>query len=312
MIDHVILSPQTGKEPSLIMLQVKGSPLLWTDSGCLSLQFHKCHDVVVRVDGCFKFHEIQKDHPSIPKNSARHFSCRGLHLKLFLGWGIHISPLHGLSFWHWLVAVAPHLVTSNGTNQETITFSLILAQWVVMDLHTMFFLFLCEHSLDSPGANFVIFQHCHHTPSNKLKPVFNFIFNFPGCYLPTHMDGLIKTLHLVMWELCVTIQNVVSLSCHCCYWINALLTASLCQHPLFVLHKCSASIHEFQWVQFFLHRGITLHTFSSYALPCQTPFCQTVLLLQSVIWQPNVMEYWWEGSTSTATPPMSDWRCEPT
>ena len=33
------------------------------------------------------------------------------------------------------------------------------------------------------------------------------------------------------------------------------------------------------------------------------PFCQTVPLLPSVTWQQNVMEYWCEGSASTAIPP---------
>ena len=39
--------------------------------------------------------------------------------------------------------------------------------------------------------------------------------------------------------------------------------------------------------------------------PGQTPFCQTAPLLLSVTWQQNVMEYWWEGSTSTAILPTS-------
>ena len=33
--------------------------------------------------------------------------------------------------------------------------------------------------------------------------------------------------------------------------------------------------------------------------------CQTVPLLSSVTWQQNVMEYWWEGSASTAISPTS-------
>jgi len=38
---------------------------------------------------------------------------------------------------------------------------------------------------------------------------------------------------------------------------------------------------------------------------CQTPFCQTALLLPSVTQQQHVTEYWWEGSISTAIPPTS-------
>ena len=33
------------------------------------------------------------------------------------------------------------------------------------------------------------------------------------------------------------------------------------------------------------------------------PFCHTAPLLPSVTQQQNVMEFWWEGSTSTAIPP---------
>jgi len=45
--------------------------------------------------------------------------------------------------------------------------------------------------------------------------------------------------------------------------------------------------------------------FASYALPLQTSFCQTAPLLPSVTQQQHVMEYWWEGSISTATLPIS-------
>ena len=36
------------------------------------------------------------------------------------------------------------------------------------------------------------------------------------------------------------------------------------------------------------------------------PFHHTAPLLPSVTWQQHVMEYWWEGSASTAIPPTSD------
>lgn len=81
--------------------------------------------------------------------------------------------------------------------------------------------------------------------------------------------------------------------------------SSLCSHPLFGLHNRSASIDEYQWVQCFPHGGIQFHIFASYSLQCQALFCQIVPLLPSVAWQKNAMEYWWEGSTSTAIPPTS-------
>jgi len=56
---------------------------------------------------------------------------------------------------------------------------------------------------------------------------------------------------------------------------------------------------------FFLHGGVEFHAFTPYTLPCQKLFCQTAPLLPSVAWQQHVMEFWWEGSTSTAIPPPS-------
>jgi len=108
--------------------------------------------------------------------------------------------------------------------------------------------------------------------------------------------------------------------CDSCAWLSgiwlvfhiAIATAETCHPPphcanihLFGLHKLSASIDECHWVQFFPHGGIQLHTFASYALPCPMPFCQTAPLLSSVAQQQNLMEYWWEGSTSTAISPAS-------
>ena len=88
---------------------------------------------------------------------------------------------------------------------------------------------------------------------------------------------------------------------HC--W-NAPPITSLCSHSLFGLHKCSASVDECQCVPFFLHRQFKWHTIVSYLLPCHMPCCQTAPLLPSVTWQQNVVEYWWEGLTSTAIPPI--------
>ena len=43
---------------------------------------------------------------------------------------------------------------------------------------------------------------------------------------------------------------------------------------------------------------------ASNTLPYQLPFCQTAPLLPSVTWQQYIMEYWQDGSTSTAIPPI--------
>jgi len=56
---------------------------------------------------------------------------------------------------------------------------------------------------------------------------------------------------------------------------------------------------------FFFHGGIQRHTSASYEHPCQEPFCQTAILLPSVTQQQHAMECWWEGSVTTAIPPIS-------
>jgi len=60
------------------------------------------------------------------------------------------------------------------------------------------------------------------------------------------------------------------------------------------------SIGAFLFI-YFLHGRIQFFTFASHTLPCQMPFfCQIAPLLP---WHQDVMEYWWEGSTSTAMSP---------
>jgi len=88
--------------------------------------------------------------------------------------------------------------------------------------------------------------------------------------------------------------------CHCHHSWNTSPISSLCD-----LRKHSASLSECQWVTFFPHAGIQWHVFASSILPCQAPFCHATPLLPSVSRRQNVMEYWWEGSTSTAIPPIS-------
>ena len=75
----------------------------------------------------------------------------------------------------------------------------------------------------------------------------------------------------------------------------------LCSHPLFGLHKYSASMDKVQWLQFFSAWNSIPH-FVSYTLACHLPFCQTAPLLPSVTRLQSVM-YWWEVSASTAILP---------
>ena len=116
----------------------------------------------------------------------------------------------------------------------------------------------------------------------------------------------------MMGQFCMAIQNVANLSCCCHQCYNAPPTTSLLSHWLFHLHKHSAGVHECQWVPFFCVEK--LHTFTSYSFPRQVPFYQMAPLLPSVTQQQNVIEYWREGSTSTAIPATNIhlWLCRPT
>ena len=75
---------------------------------------------------------------------------------------------------------------------------------------------------------------------------------------------------------------------------------SLCSHPLFGLLKCSADVDECHWVLFFFTwRNLMTHL-------C---FVHTSMsdanTASEVTWQQSVIEYWWEGPTSTSIPPTS-------
>ena len=93
-------------------------------------------------------------------------------------------------------------------------------------------------------------------------------------------------------------------------WPTVTVTTAEMHHPL---PHCVVSISVQQAMmnvsgcQLLPDGGIQLHTFTSYTLPCQMPFCLTDPLLPSVTQQYNVMEYWREDSTSTAIPPLMSW-----
>ena len=83
-------------------------------------------------------------------------------------------------------------------------------------------------------------------------------------------------------SLCTMLTKICTRGADSCHhrW-NAPHTTSLCSHLLFGLHEHSANVSECQWVLIFPCGGIRFHTFVSYTLPCQTPFCQTAPLLPS-------------------------------
>ena len=76
---------------------------------------------------------------------------------------------------------------------QTATFSLVLVQYILTNLHVEFFLFLCKHIWDLAGANSVIFQYCHHF-FQCIEANIMFHTQFPVHNLPIYMDELTNTV----------------------------------------------------------------------------------------------------------------------
>ena len=62
-------------------------------------------------------------------------------------------------------------------------------------------MFLCEHSWDPPGANFVIFPCCRHC-FQCISADIQLRTQFPSHNLPIHADELIETLFVSWCESC--------------------------------------------------------------------------------------------------------------
>lgn len=99
-------------------------------------------------------------------------------------------------------------------------------------------------------------------------------------------------LHFVVWQLCMVIQNVVCLSHHCHHCWNTpltVLTSTGWSPQMFSKHWwISTSAIFTSWRSSIKHISF-IHTSVSDTAP----------LLPSITWQQHVMDYWWEGSTST-------------
>ena len=80
---------------------------------------------------------------------------------------------------------------------------------------------------------------------------------------------------------------------------------SPCSHPLFVFCKHSASVNECHWVPFFSTWRNSIPQLSVIHTSMSDTIFQTALLLPSVTWPHNIMEYWWKGSAYTAIPTTS-------
>ena len=236
---------------------------------------------------------------SYPKNIGHHFNCWGLHLELFLQFVIHMSPLHGLLLWLKLIVLTPqsrHLLLCDPCSAS----SWFNRSWKTCICCSFY---SCVSFRRTHLVQALRYSNVATIISSSLKQIFS---SAHSCLV------IICRFTWMSWLRCSSFHSMTAMhGCPECVlslilW-NAPPTTSLCSHPLVGLHECSANVDE---CQFFPHWGIQFHILDSYTLPCQMSFCQTTPLLPSVSHQQNVMEYWWEGSTSTAVPPI--WCCRPT
>ena len=158
--------------------------------------------------------------------------------------------------------VTTHLVACNDTIQETVTFSLILVQYFLTNMHTVFFLFLCEHLWDPSGKNFAIIQHFHNcfqcTEANIQLCV-----QFPGHNPLIQVDELIEMLFISWYDSCAWLSGARFVFC-------VIVTTAETHHP--PLHY--AHVHCLVSINF---QQVTMNV-NGYNFFCMEEFSSTPLL----------------------------------
>ena len=151
-------------------------------------------------------------------------------------------PLHRLTFWLWFV-VTPHLIAcigSVGPDKVTVFIQCSFRCCIsICETHLVQTLWYCSVAT---------------VVSNALKLAFSsMVVIWWFAYM-----GWLRHPSFHLW---MVIWNVAYLSGCCCHCWNTPPTALLCSHPLFCLHKCSASVNE---CHFFckekFHSAPLLHT----------------------------------------------------
>ena len=129
----------------------------------------------------------------------------------------------------------------------------------------MFLLLLYDNSGDTTAVSCVISQCCHHWFQywSWYSAPYTALWSWSADLCEWADEDV---LHLMVWQLWMTIWNMACISCPCFHCWNTPSTASLCSHPLFGLQKCSASISECHWLPFFPHWRIQLYPFATSAL----------------------------------------------
>ena len=165
---------------------------------------------------------------------------------------------------------------TNNVIQETLTSSFLCVQQVLTNLHTVFFLFLCEHSWD-PGGEMLQYINVANIISNALKSIFS----------SAHSFLVVIWFMQMSWSRHSSFHGVTAV--HGCqehglsFTLLPLLkctTYHLAVLTVWSLQQMSLNVGG---SSFFPDGGIQLHTFCSYALPCQNQFCQ-ISSLRPTVW----------------------------
>jgi len=164
----------------------------------------------------------------------------------------------------------------------------------------MFFMFPCEHSWDPPGANFAIFQRCHHR-FQRIEADFQLRTQFRSRNPPIRADELIETLFISWCDRCawpsgtwlvfhVAVANAETRHPppHCAN-INCLVSVNVQQASMNVIGCNFLCMEEFNYTpllhtQFHVRRHFV-----------RLPLCFRLARQQ------NLTEYWREGSSFTAS-----------
>ena len=149
-------------------------------------------------------------------------------------------------------------------------------------------LFISMETTIDTKSTIILFDRAN---SQLQNTIFNMVTTTSSAFSPARNNSLHAVLVKIAWPSRMWLVFYITVA-------TAETHHSLphCAHIL-----CLVSINPQQATMnvsgchFFPHGGIQFHSFVSYALPLQIPFCQTAPELPSVTWQQTVRQFWWEG-----------------
>jgi len=170
---------------------------------------------------------------------------------------------------------------------------------MLTNLHIVFFLFLCEHSWDPAGANFAIFQCCHH----RFEANIQFHTQFLGHSLLIFVDELIETLFISWCDSCAWWSEMQLAFRSTAAFAEMHHSPPYCAH----IHCWSPEMFSKHWwmsINAVFHAEKNLITWFCFVhtpmLNAITSDCSSAAICHVAT---KCKGIWWDGSTSTAMPP---------